>query len=129
MHLTGLRLTEVRSALNALKERRLPNLDTDLLVARLFTDLTPTFKEYDAIVKTLQRELDAATDDADRKALLHRFEELHDQSFEVPAPKGKLTKDHLPKAFSGERGEANTAANAAIIVALGDEYFAFDPVT
>jgi hypothetical protein len=126
MHLTGLRLVEVRSALTALKERRLPNLDTDLLVARLYTGISPACKEYDGIVKGLQRELEATTDEDEKKALIERFEAVQDQTFEVATPKKKMGKANLPKAFSGERGEANTAANAGIIIALGEEYFDFD---
>lgn len=127
MHLTGLRITEVRSALNALKERRLPNLDTDLLVAGLFRDLQPVFKEFDAVSKGLQRELEAEEDDARKKEIVQRFEDLQERSFEVPVPKKKLKKENLPKVFGGERGEQNSAANAAIIIALGAEYFELDP--
>lgn len=123
MKLTGLRLTEVRSALNALKERRLPNLDTDLLVASLYTSLKAAFKEYDEVVKNLQRELQDTEDEAERKALTQRFEDLQDREFEVAEPKQRLTKANLPKTFSGERGENNSAANAGIIIALGEEYF------
>lgn len=123
MQLTAARLVEVRSALNALKERRLPNLDSDLLVAGLYSGLKPTLKEYDGIIKGLQRELKAAETDEEKEALEDRFEELHDREFTVPAPKKKLTKANLPKSFGGERGEANSTANAGIIIALGEEYF------
>jgi hypothetical protein len=123
MKLTGLRLVEVRSALTALKERRLPNLDTDLLVAALYTGLKSAFKEYDHVVKNLQRELEGTEDEAERKALTQRFEDLQDREFEVPEPRQKLGKENLPKTFAGERGENNSAANAGIIIALGEEYF------
>lgn len=125
MHLTGLRLTEVRSALNALKERRLPSLDTDLLVASLFRDLQPAFKEYDAVTKNLQRELESEEEEAAKKDIIKRFEDLQERQFEVPTPKKKLAKDNLPKVFGGERGEQNSTANAAIVIALGEEYFQF----
>lgn len=123
MKLTGLRLAEVRSALTVLKERRLPSLDTDLLVAALYTGLRAALKEYDQVVKNLQRELEGTEDEDEKKALTQRFEDLQDREFEVPEPKQKLGKANLPKTFSGERGENNSAANAGIIIALGEEYF------
>ena len=119
MKLTGLRLVEVRSALTALKERRLPSLDTDLLVAGLYTGLKSAFKEYDQVVKNLQRELEGTEDEDEKKALTQRFEDLQDREFEVPEPKQKMGKANLTKTFSGERGENNSAANAGIIIALG----------
>lgn len=122
-HLTGLRLAEVRSAINALKERRLPNLGSDLLVAKLYSDLKTAFKEYDHAAKKLQERLeDASEDEEERKVILKEFEALQEQAFEVPAFR-QLKKENLPKAFKGERGEANNTSVAGIIIALGDEYF------
>jgi CRP-like cAMP-binding protein len=119
--LTGLRLTEVRFALAALKDRRLPSLDADLLVARLFADLKSAGQQYDAVAKKLQQRLDAATEDADRAAVLRDFALLQEQTFEVP-PFRHLTPEHLPLVLTGER-EMNSAGNAGIMMALGDEYF------
>lgn len=124
MRITYQRLVEIRTGLASLKEKRLPNLDAELLVAGLWFGLKSHFEAYDEMVKKFGKELEDAKDDADaRKAVIDKMTTLHETGIDVPEPKRKLNKDHLPKAYKGENGEANTTANAGIIIALGPELF------
>lgn len=124
MKLTAQRLIEVRSALAELKGRRLPDLDSTLLVTAIWANLKAAFEEYEDAVAILRKELEAA-DDEGKKAVLAKFEQLAKRQYEVPDVKKRLTTDNLPKHFSGKdgAGDMNVAGLAGIIIALGEEYF------
>lgn len=129
--LTAQRLTEVRSALAALKEKRLPSTEAETMVASLWHMLRPAFDVYDDVVKKLQKlaqEANEAEDAEEKKRLRaeleQKAEDLSVRVFEVKKPKSKLQHGHLPKAHKGKDGEENPTGNAGVMIALGEEFFA-----
>jgi hypothetical protein len=128
--LTGERLMEIRSGFFALKEKRLPNGDTEALVASQYQLIRPSVDAYLETLKSIEKDAEAAErleDMDEQKAELERCQarlaELNAHRYEVLAPRSRLTRSHLPRAHKGERGEMNPAANAGIMIALGEEFF------
>lgn len=132
MQVSGQRLSEIRSGLAVLKEKRLPSSDAESMVASLWQMLRPAFDMYDDIVKKLQKlgsEIQECDDEEVRKELDRELREkaegLATGMFSIPIPKTKLQVQHLPKAHKGRDGDENPAGNAAVMIALGDEFFEF----
>lgn len=128
--LTGQRLYEIRSGFLSLKEKRLPNGDTEALVASIYQLIRPSCDAYMETLKKIERDLQNAEllDDPDEKLRAfndaqQRLDALNAFVYEVPAPRTKLTRSHLPKQHKGKDGEMNPQGNAGIMIALGSEFF------
>jgi hypothetical protein len=128
--ITGQQLVEVRSGLSVLKEKRLPTSEAESMVFSMWYLLKPAFDAYDDIVKKLQAiqtEMQECEDEEEKKALStelrQKAEGLTAQLFEVSLPKTKIQPSHLPKAHKGKDGEENPTGNAAIMIALGPDFF------
>lgn len=130
IQLTAPRLVEVRSALQALKEKRLPSTEAETMVASIFQMLRPHFEVYDEVIKKIQKLAQESndTEDAEEKKRLRKevermAEDLTDTVFEVRKPKTRLQAGHLPKAHKGKDGDENPVGNAGVMIALGVEFY------
>lgn len=128
--ISGSALSEIRSGLAVLKDKRLPSTDAETMVASLWQMLRPAFETYDDVIKKLQRlQQDAQEcEDEELRKQMHselreKAEGLAEQKFTVPRPKTKLQSQHLPKAHKGKDGEDNPSGNAAVMIALGPDFF------
>lgn len=131
-YISGMRLAEIRSGLGALKERRLPSFESEMLVASMWQMFRPAFDKYDDVVKSIQKmhqEHEETEDKEQKKVLMARIreysEKLITQTFEVPVALSKIGQTNLPKVHKGKDGEDNSTGNASIIIALGTECFQF----
>lgn len=135
MQVSGQRLSDIRSGLAVLKDKRLPSSDAESMVASIWHMLRPAFDMYDDIVKKLQKlgaEIQECEDPETRKEMEREFREkaegLANGLFSVPVPKSRLQFQHLPKVHKGKDGDENPTGNAAVMIALGEEFFEFHPV-
>lgn len=117
-------LLAMNSALGVLAKKTLPSLPAELKVAKLIKAIRPT---VEAINEALAKfsEANSKDDGNGNRVPLNAFEynKLTDAELvkdeEVSLPDTRITKDDLPAALKGEKGDANREMNAGVIADLG----------
>lgn len=130
LKITGRRLREIQSGLAALKEKRLPNAESESLVASLWAMLRPAFEAREDTVRKLQArvtEMQRMEDGDEKDAEIAEIEAMSrgidDYVHEVPKPKSVIGSANMPKPYKGEIGQMNTQGNAGIMIALAPELY------
>lgn len=130
LELSYKRLGEIMSGFQALKQRRLPNVNVDLRVASQYRRLVGVYEDYQTVRKKIIAEHELPGSDAsdeikleNKLELRNKLDQLDAQTVKVDAPLKRLSREDLPQTFKGDGGDQNTAGLAAIMAALAPEFF------
>lgn len=132
LELKGSRLMEIRSGFMALKDKRLPNGDTEALVTSMYQLIRSAVDAYNETIESIHRDLRLAEameeideKEAELRRCQDRLDALNNHVYVVTAPRTRLSRQHLPKSYKTRdgSGDMNPAGNAAIMMALGEEFF------
>lgn len=113
MRVSGRRIIEIRSALQTLMQRMLPDIASELRVARIAGLMAPAFAEYEHV----RRKLSVTDKNVDA------LDELLEADFEIPDNLPRLGPSNLPKKLSGDTGDMNRFGLAGVIAGLTPEIF------
>lgn len=133
--LTGVRLMEVRSGFLLMQSRALP-ANSDMRVSLMFAPLRPALEAYMRIVQKQQERLTEAEaleeGSLERRTLeaeiMGELERLASSTYDVPAPRRRLTVADLPVAIKTKDGQGamNAAGRSQIATSLAPEFFDLD---